>query len=460
MISRNSHLNTNNWIPKILYLGSDIYFERKISDAFDRDIEYVSIRSSAVASKILSQNIYDVILVDEEIFITESFDGRTSTTLSELYQLAIKRLPRVTFIIFYVKKNTFIKTFEKKNVTTLLYQRDLVSPSRVSFALHFLRRRYYRSLFLIDLHEGQKFDFDIYQYDYEKKEYIILFSKQQALPSNFRDLTSAKHFYVQTSIFHSLDDGIISKMVVTKHFDAIRKLYKYLFVNLMDDCAIDDLKHGHALREVASKIIKFLTIIISRYNNEYHALLEMPYSINSVLGHGINSAIYSLIFSKIIWGNFNEEMAVAGLLHELGLSTVDFHILKRSEDNMLVADKIIIEHHVKESLALLRQKRFKSSPIIDDCVFGHHETLDGMGYPRGLEEKQFSNELRLFSICFYFDLVRCTSRKTPIKGLEETLSYLKSIPCTFKDVHKFDLKMLDHLMIKLDELRQSHKLAA
>ena len=460
MVSRNSNLNLAYWTPRVLFLGTDLSFEKLIAEAFEKNISYLSVRSSVVAAKLLDQNIYDVILIDEEIFNVESFEGRVSVNLSEIYQLAMKRLPKVTFIIFYVKKNTFVKSFEKINVSTLLYEREKASPSRISFSINFLRRRYYRSIFIIDLFPGQKFDFDIYRYNYDKKQYEVLFNRGETLPPNFRDLSASKQFYVRTSIFQSLDDGIIAKLSVTKHFDAIRKLYKYIFINLIDDCGVGDLKKGQELRDVAQKIIKFLIAIINKYKNEYSALEEMPYSINSILAHGISSATYCLIFSKILWGSYNEEMAIAGLLHELGLSSVDFHLLNRDEDHMTISEKISFEHHIKETCSLLRKKMFRSSAIIDECILGHHETLDGMGHPKGLEERNFSPELKLFSICYYFERIRCTSSKSSLKGLEETLRYIKHIPCTLKDTPKFDEKILNQLMLKFEELKKKNKEAA
>ncbi len=94
------------------------------------------------------------------------------------------------------------------------------------------------------------------------------------------------------------------------------------------------------------------------------------------------------------------ELAVGGLLHDVGKLAVPNEILQKP--GALTDEEFdVIKRHPDSGAELVRELGFSSQ--VARLVRDHHERLDGSGYPRGLGAPQLDIETRIMAVCDVFD---------------------------------------------------------
>jgi putative nucleotidyltransferase with HDIG domain len=95
------------------------------------------------------------------------------------------------------------------------------------------------------------------------------------------------------------------------------------------------------------------------------------------------------------------ELAVGGLLHDIGKLTVPDAILKKPEA-LTDEEYDIVMRHVHTGVALLRELG-GFSPTVHRLVRGHHERLDGSGYPRAVPGDPVPLDVCILAVCDVYD---------------------------------------------------------
>lgn len=79
--------------------------------------------------------------------------------------------------------------------------------------------------------------------------------------------------------------------------------------------------------------------------------------------------------------------------------------------NLTPEERLAIESHVTHSYKFLQRipwtKQLKDVPII---AYGHHEMLDGTGYPQGLKQDQIPIQTQILTITDIYDALTCSDR--------------------------------------------------
>ena len=121
---------------------------------------------------------------------------------------------------------------------------------------------------------------------------------------------------------------------------------------------------------------------------------------------------------------------------------------------LTAAERQIINHHIDVTIQMLEAlpwpKHLKNVP---EYAGGHHERMDGKGYPRGLTRDQMSVQARCMGIADIFEAL--TARDRPYKK-GKTLSESLSILGKFKlgghiDPDLFDIFMWEKVYLKYAE---------
>lgn len=96
-----------------------------------------------------------------------------------------------------------------------------------------------------------------------------------------------------------------------------------------------------------------------------------------------------------------DELALAGLLLDIGKVSVPVTILAKTEP-LTGHERSFVERHVRRGLYMVRSAS-AISETVEDAVLGHHERLDGSGYPRGLRGTQIPLPARLAGLVDTYD---------------------------------------------------------
>jgi HD-GYP domain-containing protein (c-di-GMP phosphodiesterase class II) len=99
-------------------------------------------------------------------------------------------------------------------------------------------------------------------------------------------------------------------------------------------------------------------------------------------------------------------LATGGLLHDIGKLSVPDSILKKPGPLTEAEYSVIRRHPVRGSRLLTELGAF--SETVRRLVRGHHERLDGSGYPDGLAGEEIDLELRILGVCDVYDALIST----------------------------------------------------
>ncbi len=107
-----------------------------------------------------------------------------------------------------------------------------------------------------------------------------------------------------------------------------------------------------------------------------------------------------------------------------------------------------MQQHVTQSFLFLREIPWQTTPWpnVADLAYGHHEHLDGTGYPRGLRGDQISPQVRMMTISDVFDALTAGDR--PYKKALSIERALDILTKEFAERGKIDPLLLDVFVTK------------
>ena len=100
------------------------------------------------------------------------------------------------------------------------------------------------------------------------------------------------------------------------------------------------------------------------------------------------------------------DLALGGLLHDIGKLSVPDEVLKKPGP-LTDREFEVVKRHVHSGAALLRE--LGGFPrIVQGLVRGHHERLDGSGYPDAARAGETPLDVRILAVCDVYDALRTT----------------------------------------------------
>ncbi len=120
-----------------------------------------------------------------------------------------------------------------------------------------------------------------------------------------------------------------------------------------------------------------------------------------------------------------DELALAGLLLDIGKVSVPVTILAKTEP-LTGHERGFVERHVRRGLYMVRS----ASPVsetVEDAVLGHHERLDGTGYPRGLRGTQIPLPARLAALADTYDAMLQDRRYAPAIAAHDAMRLVNAM---------------------------------
>lgn len=129
-------------------------------------------------------------------------------------------------------------------------------------------------------------------------------------------------------------------------------------------------------------------------------LWNLP-EIDPELEHSVTVATYSVLLS-LAFGRIDPEIlgdiALAGLIHDLGVSQVPFETASKAWNAMSPEEFMQYQAHVNAGAELVESLAQKASERVREISRQHHEKFDGTGYPRKLEGFQFDDIAQLVAM--------------------------------------------------------------
>ena len=121
-------------------------------------------------------------------------------------------------------------------------------------------------------------------------------------------------------------------------------------------------------------------------------------------GHSLRVASLAVRIAEAMGFSAGKQRDVetAALLHDIGKIEAVYTELLRKPSDLTPEERKVIESHVTKGVELLEQLSSFSKNVIVG-VKGHHERVDGRGYPLGLKGNQIPLAARIIKVCDAID---------------------------------------------------------
>jgi HD-GYP domain-containing protein (c-di-GMP phosphodiesterase class II) len=125
------------------------------------------------------------------------------------------------------------------------------------------------------------------------------------------------------------------------------------------------------------------------------------------------------------------------------LDTAEFEFLRIPRGSLSNDERQKMEQHVTQSFYFLREIPWAKTPWrnVPDLAYGHHEHLDGTGYPRGLKDAEIAPQVRMLTIADVYDAL--TAKDRPYKAAMPIDRALDILVKEFAQRGKVDSELLD-----------------
>jgi HD-GYP domain-containing protein (c-di-GMP phosphodiesterase class II) len=137
----------------------------------------------------------------------------------------------------------------------------------------------------------------------------------------------------------------------------------------------------------------------------------------------------------------------------LSQNEVDNLIIERG--TLTASERQVINHHIVATIAMLNKIKFpKHLRRVAEYAGGHHEKMDGTGYPNKLTREQMSVQARVMAIADIFEALTAGDRPyKPGKTVSQALSILKKM----KEEQHIDPDLYDAFIEKKIYLQYAQK---
>lgn len=173
-----------------------------------------------------------------------------------------------------------------------------------------------------------------------------------------------------------------------------RKKTRSLLKSIFDNIALGQDFDVNALHETVKENVKEVL------NNEEAMLMlsMLSQSNEDIADHCLVVSIFAISFAKFLGFSRTEmeDLGMAALLHDIGHIKVDNKILNKY-GRLNANERKEVERHPKNGFDIISSKS-GLTPSCIDVVYGHHERIDGSGYPRGLQAHSLTKNTKIVSI--------------------------------------------------------------
>lgn len=174
-----------------------------------------------------------------------------------------------------------------------------------------------------------------------------------------------------------------------------------IFSSISEQGSVDPRQAAEAVQEIS--------IVTRTLPNSaiFMALSQQRSGDSSLSQHALSTCTVALVVGQSFGYNPLElqELAMAALLHDVGLLQIPASILQRSNNTsypLSAHDRQILQSHPRLGiLALERQNGFETRVL--QMIGEHHFRLDDSGYPQGARGEFTSERSRILMIADYYD---------------------------------------------------------
>lgn len=157
--------------------------------------------------------------------------------------------------------------------------------------------------------------------------------------------------------------------------------------------------------------------------------------ITEEINHGIrvSNLAYHVAKRLGLYENVCHELAIAGMLHDIGKLRVAAYLYGRDKDTLGIEEMRYVRMHSRLGYEILMREDY--SDFVVESILYHHENYDGSGYPENLMGDEIPIGSRILRVCDVYAAL--TSDRPYRKAFDEETA----IELMIDEVKNFDMKV-------------------
>lgn len=292
------------------------------------------------------------------------------------------------------------------------------------------KERSFRTVKLLDLNVGEPVDFDTFIYMPLNKRYIrytaagqpIVADKIEKLEKRqmsnlWLDHRDMNKFY-QFSARKLRELGEAAAVSSTERQEKLKDCVRGIFSDIFDQSVKSDFDQGReTIKQCESIISNYITKGVS--SNWYKKLLTSIGEGGDTYNHASNVSTFAALFAIGIGHKHPEDLAMAGIFHDLGLAQLSEALQDKNPLDMTDVEKEQYYTHPERSVMMIKNKRIIIPESVEKAILMHHEAANGLGFPKKLPAARISDEAFILSFADQFDyLTRYKEGRPRLKPME------------------------------------------
>ncbi len=431
--------------PSVLLIGVDEDIKQLLENIFSKiTITEISLDLQSIQN--VSREISPCFILTNSPNTIDSF---SCLELSKLLREKFDQLP--CFIYFKTKEGFQTNLLENNgfNEVFLLPSDHLQLQACLSSILSTFSQgtiSLYRSVKLIDILPGDTLNFDTSLYLPKNKKYIKLSNSGESLDLERiervknHDFSTIQVTLNQLGEFYAYTADRLKKISnsdisATEKSDRLKLAIRDLMRNLFNDQDATE-ESGKEIMKDCSAIVK--SYILQESNSDWYHKIEQVLGQNGDhYSHAGNVSTLAVLFGIGVGVGNSEDLAIAGLLHDIGITELPFNIQNTLPEKMNSDELTEYKKHPELSVNLIKSRKILVSDQVTKLILEHHELFCGDGYPHQLAGNNISKESQIVTIADRFDELtnaRDPSIKSlsPSKALKKLMEEQYEVPSKIK----------------------------
>lgn len=382
------------------------------------DLELVKVKS---VDEILEPSNEET---NPQLAIQEAIENDDQT--SEWIQTLKMAYPHVPVMVLYAPEDEIKTQLLVKNGAAFCLQRPFDDEFVMDAILQLINIEFSKNIpvgalqaiRIKDLVLDTEVDFGIFTHLPSNKKTIKLRAKGSIVDQDLIDKAAkgkGQQLYVMKSelpaffnyVRRSLrEKGLKNTVSMTEKSITIKKQVQQ-FIGVLLDADLKDFDQGKQLFSMAENIIDELGINNPDLNQEelYENITQLTERPRTNYNTMINVAVYASVFARV--SGFSDEeihdVALAGILHNVGLSQLGIETARKSTDEMSPEELQIYHQYPVKSLNMVKAKRIPLDEDLCKVLEQHMENADGTGFPKKLRSQNIQALAKILRLAKEFD---------------------------------------------------------
>ncbi len=177
------------------------------------------------------------------------------------------------------------------------------------------------------------------------------------------------------------------------------------------------------LKDITGMIIENTFVNVDSQSRKlFHRLASLSEKGTDFQKHPVNVASLAVLMTYGIGYSREQiltDVAMAGLLHDVGLSQVPPTVATLAHDvlKLQIRDRELIYKHPILAVEFLEEKKIPLSTLAKTIILQHHEEFNGNGYPYGIRGYMINELSQILRVADEIDLIfsQMTTNSSPLK---------------------------------------------